>query len=252
MRKVRKSLQAIVITGLVGMILPRFVEITGVSLIDKFLVKGLLGIAFLISTIIVGWLFSVHILKNKVTGGKTRTGIYFVLIMIMFGATTAILSFIKTVGIIVLSIFACITLVLLITFIIKLFAAQHETKITEKNTANQVIKANTDIKSVTTNKERKLNHPTPSLAVTPKNKVERQIKTAIELKTIYQLWNEKDPNKKCLTVTNDENPDLMWVKIYKPPYGNGKFYGYVRMNDARDTVNGEIFYADRQIWKLAD
>ena len=124
MRKVRKSLQAIVITGLVGMILPRFVEITGVSLIDKFLVKGLLGIAFLISTIIVGWLFSAHILKNKVTGGKTRIGIYFVLIMIMFGATTAILSFIKTVGIIVLSIFACITLVLLITFIIKLLISR--------------------------------------------------------------------------------------------------------------------------------
>lgn len=172
--------------------------------------------------------------------------------MIMFGATTAILSFIKTVGIIVLNIFACITLVLLITFIIKLFAAQHGTNTTEKNAAKQVIKTDAHIKRATTNKERKLNHPTPSLAVTPKNQVERQIKTAIELKTIYQLWNEKDPNKKCLTVTNDENPDLMWVKIYKPPYGNGKFYGYVRMNDARDTVNGEIFFADRQIWKLAD
>lgn len=44
----------------------------------KYKGEWLLGIAFLISTIIVGWLFSAHILKNKVTGGKTRIGIYFV------------------------------------------------------------------------------------------------------------------------------------------------------------------------------
>lgn len=46
--------------------------------------------------------------------------------------------------------------------------------------------------------------------------------------SLYELWENRNPTKKCLTAANDENPDLEWVKIYKPPYGNGKFYGYVK------------------------
>lgn len=72
------------------------------------------------------------------------------------------------------------------------------------------------------------------------------------LKNLYDLWTEKPKEAKCLTVTNHENPDLKWVKIYKPPYGNGKFYGYILMNNAKHTVNGEIYFADREIWELVE
>ena len=74
----------------------------------------------------------------------------------------------------------------------------------------------------------------------------------VELKTLYELWSERDIGKKCLTATNDENPDLEWVKIYKPPYADGKFYGYVLMNNAHNTVNGEIYFADRPIWRVVE
>lgn len=79
---------------------------------------------------------------------------------------------------------------------------------------------------------------------------EENVRSAkLELKSLYELWDERDLSQKCLTATNDENPDLKWVKVYKPPYANGKFYGYVLMNNARNTVNGEIYYADKKIWR---
>ena len=67
---------------------------------------------------------------------------------------------------------------------------------------------------------------------------------------IYELWKEKDVSEKCLTITNNDNPDLKWIKIYKPPYKNGKFYGYIMMMNAHNTVNGEIYFANEPIWKL--
>ena len=72
--------------------------------------------------------------------------------------------------------------------------------------------------------------------------------TTSKLKTILQLWNEKSPDEKCITITNDENPDLRWVKIYRPRYRDGNFYGYIKMQHARDTVNGIIYSANKPIW----
>jgi hypothetical protein len=63
-----------------------------------------------------------------------------------------------------------------------------------------------------------------------------------QLFTIKELWNMRDTLKRCLKATNDEDIDLKWVKIYKPQYCNGKFYGYILMNDAKNTVNGEIYF----------
>ena len=74
------------------------------------------------------------------------------------------------------------------------------------------------------------------------------VREKTKFKTIEELWNQKDPNAKCITIANCENENLKWVKIYKNRYGDGNFYGYVMMNNARETVNGIIYYSDRPIW----
>ena len=57
MKKVPKSFQAIIVTLVVGMLLPKLLDFTGIILIDKILTKGLLSIAFNLATIIVGLVF---------------------------------------------------------------------------------------------------------------------------------------------------------------------------------------------------
>lgn len=51
-RKVPKSLQAIIITLLVGMFLPKLISLTGVTLVDKVIWKIVLTLAFNLATII--------------------------------------------------------------------------------------------------------------------------------------------------------------------------------------------------------
>lgn len=103
-------------------------------------------------------------------------------------------------------------------------------KLVSPTNRTEVIKSNNERKTVTSNDTLKF---------------QEDKKT----KTLYELWEKRNVTKKCLTATNDENPDLEWVKIYKPPYGNGKFYGFVKTNNARETVNGEIYFAERAIWR---
>ena len=37
-----------------------------------------------------------------------------------------------------------------------------------------------------------------------------------KLYTVEELWWQKNPSDKCITITNDDNPNLKWIKIYKP------------------------------------
>ena len=68
MKKVPKSFQTILITLIVGMLLPKLIDFTGIIFIDKILTKGLLSIAFNLATIIVGVGFSIGLLKGKKEG----------------------------------------------------------------------------------------------------------------------------------------------------------------------------------------
>ena len=103
---------------------------------------------------------------------------------------------------------------------------------------------------VETNLQNGINENIVREPIAAQQSINKEVNQETSLKNLYELWREKPVGEKCLTATNHENPDLKWVKIYKPPYGNGKFYGYVLMNDARHTVNGEIYFADRKIWEL--
>ena len=97
-RKVPKSLQAIIITLLVGMFLPKLISLTGVVLADKVLWKIVLTLSFNLATVIVGVLYSTKLIRGKIEGGKARIAVYLVIIIIFLCAATSILGFIKEVA----------------------------------------------------------------------------------------------------------------------------------------------------------
>ena len=96
MKKVSKSFQAIVATTIVGILIPKLVEITGVQLFDKLIIKILLSSAFFVATVAVGLLYNFGVLKNRKEGGKARIVIYLLIVTAIFGSTASILSFIQS------------------------------------------------------------------------------------------------------------------------------------------------------------
>lgn len=264
-RKVPKSLQAIIITLLVGMFLPKLISLTGVTLVDKVIWKIVLTLAFNLATIIVGVLFPTKLIHGKVEGGKARIIIYFVIIVVFLCSASSIIVFFTEVAKWVLIVLGAIALGLILAIIFYYVFSVKKSKRRFKVSQTKSIENIADRKPVVAQTKRlaqsipsQVTPATKEVSTAPQNDVSdsdeidvREVEQTQEpLKTIYELWAEKDPREKCLTITNDENPDLRWVKIYKPPYGNGKFYGYVMMMNARNTVNGEIYFADEQIWHL--
>ena len=262
-KKPSKSIQAIIITLIAGMIIPKIFDISGNALLDKFLWKGVLSASFSVATIIVGVLYAGKFITGKVAGGKSRISIYFILIAIFASAASAICAFIREISPIVKIVLASVTILAITLLIAKLiafcfkvkkdFKTTQERSVTKKEsstTALPVHKAPVVEKKVAT---------APIIASNGGKDSSQNVETPLsshsvicnenEGKTLFELWKEKGINEKCLTATNDENPDLKWVKIYKPPYPNGKFYGYVMMCNAHNTVNGEIYFADRSIWR---
>lgn len=260
-RKAPKSIQAIIITFLVGMFLPKLVSLTGVTLVDKVLWKIMLTVSFNMATIIVGVLYSVKLIHGKVDGGKARITLHFAIIVILLCTATSILAFIKEVAKWVLISLSVIALLFILAIIVNyLLSARDKGKKFKRSQAKSV--------EITKQKENAIHHEEKQITnaeqeqhkmfpvyeskkpIIATNTIRTIQKDQPKRKTIYELWFEKNDSEKCLTVTNDENPDLRWVKIYHPPYGNGKFYGYIMMMNARNTVNGEIYFADEPIWVL--
>ncbi len=255
MKKVPKSFQAIIVTLVVGMLLPKLLDFTGIILIDKILIKGLLSIAFNLATIIVGFGFSIGLIRGKKEGGKARIGIYLLFVVLILSFSSAIAVFFDFVGKIISAIFALGAIFLITYFIIKVFTSCSKTKKEFIHSQNKSVKI--EPKNVIATNFQALEQPENNIveknereSVVAQQPINTEVNQETSLKNLYELWREKPAGEKCLMATNHENPDLKWVKIYKPPYGNGKFYGYVLMNNARHTVNGEIYFADRKIWKV--
>lgn len=261
-RVVPKSLQAIIITALLGMFIPKIFEITGVAIFDKILIKGLISLAFSSATICVGLFYSARILRGRISGGKARIALYILFAIILLSVTSIVVSFIQSISDIILYILsgsaAILSIVLIIWLGIKVISVKKQFKASQEKSVIQ--SQNNEVKTPVDTGN--FNKPKPCYVSKsiPKYVKDNSIKQAainqanldVELKTLYELWSERDIGKKCLTATNDENPDLEWVKIYKPPYADGKFYGYVLMNNAHNTVNGEIYFADRPIWRVVE
>ena len=256
MKKVPKSFQAIIVTLVVGMLLPKLIDFTGIIFIDKILTKGLLSIAFNLATIIVGVGFSIGLLKGKKEGGKARIGIYLFFAILILCFSSVIAVFFDIIGKIVAGILILVTLFLIIYFIIKVSTTCSKTKNEFKH--SQINSVQEKSKNIVTTKvqvvepklQKSINVEIEREPIAEPKTISQEFYQDSSLKNLYELWREKPAGEKCLTATNHENLDLKWVKIYKPPYGNGKFYGYVLMNNARHTVNGEIYFADRKIWEL--
>lgn len=255
MKKVPKSLKAVVITFIVGMLVPKLFDITGIALIDKVIWKILLSLAFNLATIIVGFLFSAKLIRNKVDGGKARISIYLLIVIIILCSTTSVLIFFKEVAKIVLIVIGMITFivisVLILNYIFSIIDTKNKFKQTQIKTTYDHKNTNLITLVELNSKGNHLNNDNKSLSdPLIVNESSSKKETPIELKTILELWQEFDHSQKCLIITDEENPELKWVKIYKGPYPNGKFYGYVLMQNARNTVNGEIYNADRPSWRI--
>ena len=264
-QKVPKSIQAIIITFLVGMFLPKLISLTGVTLVDKVIWKIVLTLAFNLATIIVGVLFSTKLIHGKVEGGKARIIIYLLIIVVFLCSASSIIVFFTEVAKWALIVLGVIALGIILAIIFYYVFSVKKSKRHFKASQTKSIEKIADRKPVVAQTKR-LAQSIPSqvkpvikeVTTAPQNDVSnndeidvREVKQPRKpLKTILDLWTEKDPREKCLTITNEENPELKWVKIYKPPYSNGKFYGYVMMMNAHNTVNGEIYFADEPIWML--
>ena len=255
-KKVKKSFQAILATIIIGLLLPVFVKITGISLLDKTISKIINAILFWIPTVLVGKLYHWGIIKGKVQGGVLRTTIYILLsITVMLAGSATLRLFIKETVKLILSIALCIVLPFVVFSIIKIVGwirgdvskvdlqASQKTQSTFSTEKKQDNKTGQEVLPPEQSLSQRSNNNTNV------HKITSQFSSS-KLKTLYELWLEKDEATHCLTATNDENPNLKWVKIYKDPYGDGKFYGYIKMNNAHDTVNGEIYFAERAIWYI--
>lgn len=272
MKKVPKSLQAILITFIVGMLLPNVLTLSGNVLADKITWKIVGTSVFSISTLIVGFLYSSKLITGKASGGKTRILIYlFIIIMLCSFALPFLVAFAQAIQwliYLICGIILAAIIILIVKLILKIFTSKKSFKKTQEKSIstnntdyiNKLDKANTctnlskqhELKESNPQQiKQKQEHVPISL---PSTKLDNIVVESVtnESNTLFELWENRDVTKKCLKATNFENLDLKWVKIYKPPYYNGKFYGYILMNDARNTVNGEIYFADRKIWKALE
>lgn len=251
-KKVSKSLHAIVITTIVGLIVPKLLEITGVQLFDKLIIKILLSLAFSAATVVVGVLYFFGVLKNRRDGGKARIGIYLIIVIAICGSSASILNFIKSLSKIVLYIAIGATILatlILLCVILKFALSSKKHKGTSIPLSQNYTGINND-KGQVENIDKNIVSPVATRYRECLTLQNHYCHKQENLKTIDELWQEKDPGERCLTVTTDENPDFLWAKIYKPKYANGKYYGYVKMKNAHETVNGEIYFSNRRIWKL--
>ena len=276
LKKVKKSIQAILITFVVGAIVPRIFSLSDFGLVNKLAWKGLLGAVFGIATFLVGILYSCHLISGKRSGGKTRIGIYISIVLILCCAAPMLALVVATMSKIVAVILAFAMMCGLTYLICKLIKwlskkkrsearsigcsaknqeiKSHDNTSIENNIQNTVVSGDVKseiIESCTIEKTTITEQSTGECEeVTGLQPAVEYLENFDACYTLYELAMYHDFKSGCMTVTNDENPDLKWVKIYKPCYGNGKFYGYVMMNNAHHSVNGEIFFANRPIWYL--
>ncbi len=271
MKKIKKSKQARAVTFLVGAIIPKFFCLSSFAVLNKLIWKGLSQGAFAIATYIVGLFYSFNIISGRKAGGKTRIVIFLILMLALGYLAPFIAGFIIICAniiamILILTIVGAISYLIykLVKWIIDCKHKKANCNVVDKGNEpilNNNIIINREIESNSSGNKSDGLQPTKSIDTTiqdtPKKIAEYKSKATTLLQrnkivyyTIYELAWQHDFNSGCLTVTNNVNQNLKWIKIYKSYYANGKFYGYIKMNNARHTVSGEIYYADQPIWYL--
>ena len=271
MRKPRKSFKTVGITFLIGLLVPAVFRISGVNLINKMAWKGLLSGAFVLATVFVRQLYSLGLVKGRRQGGKTRIGAFITIVLLLCLLTPTIALFVSATTRIV-QIIVGVIVAIVMTFVaykiigaIKNFFSSDDISKPDKCPQNQkkrdaTIKQNSGVKPIPQPLIQQ-NHTISKKQLPSPHVVEKKeqpclirpsvARTTSKLKTILELWNEKGANEKYIIITNDENPDLKWVKIFKPRYGDGNFYGDIMMKHARGAINGKIYFANRPIWYVA-
>ena len=71
MNKHKKSIQAIILTALVGLIVPQLFSLSNIEIFNKIAWKAILAGVFGLATFFVGFLYSIGIIKKRSVGGRT-------------------------------------------------------------------------------------------------------------------------------------------------------------------------------------
>lgn len=251
MKKTKKSLRATIITFIVGIIIPKFFHFASTIVIDKLIWKGLLCGAFKLATCIVGLLYSCKIINGRAAGGKTRIVLFLVFVFALIPLSQLLFP---TVEMIIKIAFAFATGILLISLLRGIFKV-FTFFVDESDSENTYIQQQ---RIETRHPTTKSKIEAPKLPAANPISITQQSKQTdlpiteekVHLFTLFELAWQHDFSQGPLMVTNDENPNLKWIKICHAPYGDGKIYGYIMMNRARKTVDGEIYFANRAIWQV--
>ncbi len=257
--KTKKSVQAIIVTVAVGLIVPKLFSLSNIEIFNKIAWKAILGGAFGLATLFVGFLYSIGAIRKRSSGGKARIATYLVMVVLVCMAVPAlslifsvVSEFVRIIIWFLISTFMFIVISKIITTISKSLknskssqSVKNEKMEERSNAQFSLLPVVRPVQLPEKNSTKVISNETIE---TRKEYIEPLSECENGLKTIFELWEDKDPNDKCITITNDENPDLKWVKIYKPCYGDGFFYGYIKMQNAHETVNGKIYFGDRPIW----
>lgn len=215
------SLQASIIKKIVGLAIATL-TLTGVAFIDKILLKLVVCISFSMATSIVGTLYVSGFLASKVEGGKARISIFIILTYVLYTVFNGIIQFLFSIPIwvYILILFGIATLIVSMWLLLK----------------------HINVKEGQLNLKKELNEcPTCLIEKENENK----------LYTLSELWNKNGKDGEYLKIYTT-NPNIEWIKIKKGPYGNGKFYGYFKIKNAKQPLNGEIYYSNKKIWQIND
>ncbi len=147
-------------------------------------------IAFVVGTACVGYLFKLRLITNRTDGGKARIFLYITIYLTLIGVLFGIVSFLEDSGVYILE-------GLFVVASIWLFIAMFKNKKVTKS--NKIQRQRCKIVIQQKENESKKEHVATHV-------VQKQPEE--QLKTLYQLWNEKDVTAKSIAVTNTINPDL--------------------------------------------
>lgn len=254
----KKSIQALIIVLIVGIMLPKIYKISSINLINKGIWKLLINFAFTLSTVVIGFSYKVGAVRNRKEVGIARIKLFLLIILFLCASVSTLVTlysyFVKILMVILGIIIVAGLIYILYISIRKLSNFEKKNKHDfnyERFKKSKNIYLDYKYLNSVTNTNRNLTIANQKELIKPELKKNYDVLPAIEISkynTIEELWKQKDPKAKCITISNCENENLKWVKIYKNRYGDGNFYGYVMMNNARETVNGIIYYSDRPIW----
>lgn len=218
-RKISVSIDMRIWKWLIGLFIGA-IALTGCKFIDKLIWKGFIAISFCAATLIVGVLYSLKLLVTRKDGGKSRLGIFIIVLFFLYSIFDAIITFLASIDLWIYILVCVVLLGIIVSVWSYSYCKQKKdliTKVEEFENNGSAIK----------------------------NEIKEQ-----SLFTLIELWEEYKEgliNKKIRTTRKGVD----FIKIKKGPYCK-KFYGDIKFLNNNLPYNGEIYYSQNKVWYIED